>query len=85
MNFFFWLQYMCDGSGTKCSLSFAANAQDGSLGQKSFHTHITKTFGDAKASIQIWYDSYSVSNILFLVFSQKFAWHEPSFFFTELL
>lgn len=42
---------MCHSSGAERALSFASDAQNGTLGKKSVHSYITEAFGDEKAAV----------------------------------
>lgn len=44
---------MCDGSGPKRPLPFAADTPDGALGETSFHTHSTTTAVYETTAVQV--------------------------------
>lgn len=65
---------MCDGSGPKRPLPFAADTQDGALGEASFHSHPAPTAIHETTAVQVWHIKVSPqyrAKLCFTIFAIK--------------
>lgn len=52
---------MCDGSGPKRPLPFAADPPDGALGEESVHSHPATTALHETTAVQVWHNKVSLN------------------------